>query len=106
MNSYATEHAYVQAVHVGSNGDDTKGLYGRLSDLGPAGEVALNLFRAQKASSRAKVYRGRRYKGAAYDRKQWAIGNLTDILTLHAKAPGIVWGWGIDQQPEDGKGTW
>lgn len=90
----------VVRVYEGSDGDATKALYDRLNQLGPAGEVATNLFRAHKNSARAKVYRGgnRRgsYRGQAYDRKTWAMNNLCQILLLHADALGLSWGWAID----------
>lgn len=56
----------------------------------------MNLFRASKCSERAKVYRGRGYRGAAYDRKKWSMDNLCTALTEHADAMGIVWGWKSD----------
>jgi hypothetical protein len=85
----------------GSDGDATHALYARLGQHGPAGVVAVNLFRAQKASERAKVYRGGArgrgsFRAMAYDRKGWAIGNLCTTLATHAGALGIVWGWGFD----------
>lgn len=83
-------------VFVGSNGAMTRAFYAELEKLGPAGIVALNLFRAQKCSDRAKVYRGRGYKDAAYDRKSWSMGNLCAALAEHSEALGIRWGWGTD----------
>lgn len=93
--------AEILATYEGSDGDKTKELYGRLEKCGPIGVVALNLFRACKNSSRAKKYRGGvrgqgSYKSMAYDRKQWAIDNLTRVLAEHAGALGIGWGWGVD----------
>ena len=84
----------VMAVYDGSDAERTKALYRELEELGPVGTIAVNLFRAQKASSRAKLYRGRGFKGAAYDKKQWSMSNLCDAL--HAHAGSIRWGWGID----------
>jgi hypothetical protein len=83
------------ATYQGSNGDATKALYGRLEALGPVGTIALNLFRAAKCSERAKEY-SRRFKGEAYGRKQWSLGNLDAALTQHAQALGITWGWKRD----------
>jgi hypothetical protein len=88
--------AEIYAVYDGSDGDATKALYERLEAIGPIGIVATNLFRAQKNSARAKVYRGGGHRGAAYDRKDWAIGNLAKALGEHAEALGIRWGWGLD----------
>lgn len=91
--------AQVYAAYNGSNGGATKALYARLEELGPLGRIAVNLFRAQKNSARAKGYR-RGYRGMAYDRKQWSIDNLSEILTEHAEHCSLPWGWGTDpQQP-------
>lgn len=90
----------VHAIYEGSDGDATKEMYARLEALGPVGVVAVNLFRAQKCSSRAKVYRGRGYKRDAYDRKNWALGNLAAALQLSAEPLGLRWGWARDaKQP-------
>lgn len=93
--------AGIVKVYDGSDGEATKALYDRLQSLGPLGIVATNVFRANKNSARAKVYRGGirgkgSYRGMAYDRKQWAIGNLCTVLGEHAAACEIAWGWGRD----------
>lgn len=86
-------------IYKGSNGEATKAFYQKLEALGPIGLVAINLFRAQKCSSRAKEY-SRRYKGDAYDRKNWSMRNLCDILTKHAAELNLVWGWKVDPAQE------
>lgn len=91
-----TVNGDVIRVYEGSDGAATKALYARLEQLGPAGVIALNLFRACKCSERAKVYRGRGFKDSAYERKQWSMGNLCKALTEHGAALGMRWGWGID----------
>ena len=98
MNTHETTTLMrVVAIYEGSDGDATKGLYATLETLGPRGVVALNLFRAQKNSERAKGYRRRGYRGAAYDRKQWAMDNLTQALTAAAiYGDGLRWGWAED----------
>jgi len=88
-------------VYEGSDGELTKRYYAELEKLGPVGIVALNLFRAQKNSTRAKKYRGGirgvgSFRGMAYDRKQWAISNLCQALQVFAEELGIEWGWGRD----------
>jgi hypothetical protein len=98
MPDYTEAFTHVLSVYQGSDGDATKALYAELEQLGPLGMIALNLFRAQKNSERAKAYHGRGYKGAAYDRKQWAMDNLASILTDHAIPCAIQWGWGIDPE--------
>jgi len=90
----------ILAVYEGSNGDATKALYADLEKLGPAGIVAVNVFRASKTSGRAKVYRGSRYKGAAYDTKQWSIDNLVKALTEHGDLLRVCWGWKQDPRQE------
>jgi hypothetical protein len=89
----------VLEIFAGSNGQATLDLYARLENLGPIGAVALNLFRAQKASSRAKVYR-RRFKGVAYDKKNWSMKLLCDALSASATELGIEFGWREDPMQE------
>lgn len=83
-----------------SNAEATKALYQDLTALGPLGEIAVNLFRAQKASSRAKVYRGSNGRGSyrrqSYDKKNWSLENLCELLGTHAAGAGIRWGWKMD----------
>ena len=68
------------------NGDVTKAYYAELAALGPQGEIAVALFRAQKRSSRAKDYRRGRYRAAAYDVKSWSMRELCRLLAAHALA--------------------
>src|SRR5579863_7361061 len=89
------------AVFQGSDGDLTKRFYAELQKRGPIGLVAVNLFRAQKTSTRAKLYRGGvrgkgSYKSMAYDTKRWAMENLVKVLTQHGAALGIAFGWKED----------
>lgn len=91
----------VMEIYAGSDGEATKRLYARLESCGAVGVVAMNLFRAQKASARAKVYRGGvrgvgSYRAMAYEKKNWSLGNLCDTLTEHARALGLRWGWQRD----------
>lgn len=95
----------VVRVFTGSDGKATQDLYARLARLGPAGVVAMNLLRAQKNSERAKVYRGGNsngsYKRQAYERKQWAMGQLCVELVAHAAGAGVTsWGWKVDPAAE------
>lgn len=97
--------ATVVRVFGGSDGDATMALYQRLARLGPAGVVAMNLFRAQKCYDRAKLYRGGdtggSYRSQAYRRKQWSIELLAGELVTHARIAGIgTWGWKIDPAAE------
>lgn len=93
----------VMRIYAGSDGQATQALYAELEALGPAGIVAAFLMRAQKNSARAKVYRGgpasRRgvsWRQVAYDRKQWALDRLAEVLATHADTVGLEWGWGND----------
>lgn len=92
-----SDPAHVLAVFNGSNSDHTKALYIELMALGAPGVVALNLFRACKASERAKDYRGRKFKVAAYEKKQWSMGLLCEALQAQP-VDGISFGWGIDER--------
>lgn len=87
-------------VYNGSDGEATRALYNRLLGLGAEGVIACNLMRAHKNSARAKVYRGGnekgRYKTQAYERKEWAIGQLCDALREHADELRLEWGWAVD----------
>lgn len=94
----------VWQVYEGSDGEATKRLYAMLEHFGAAGAVAINLFRAQKCSARAKVYRGGGFRGAAYDRKQWSMDNLCQILAGKADEIGVKWGWKED--PEQAFHKW
>lgn len=96
--------AHVMTVYRGSDGEATKALYAQLERAGPLGVLALNLFRAQKNSERAKEYRGGNsqgsYRGQAYDRKAWAMENLTRELASWTGVAPIIWGWGEDAAQE------
>lgn len=91
----------VLAVYEGSDSNLTMALYRELEKRGSIGVVAVNVFRACKASSRAKIYRGGipgqgSYRAMAYQRKAWAVNNLaTELL---ASSLGIRWGWGVDRE--------
>lgn len=86
-------------VHTKSDGELTKRYYAELQRRGPAGFVALNLFRAHKCSSRAKVYKGRarKFRDDAYARKEWSMANLCYILGRAGDKLGIRYGWKIDK---------
>lgn len=88
-------------VYQGSDGELTKRYYAELEQRGAAGVVAMNLFRVQKCSARAKVYRGGicgrgSFRSMAYDRKGWSLEQLCQILAKHGEALGIRYGWKRD----------
>jgi hypothetical protein len=78
------------------NGEVTKAYYADLEAKGPLGEIATALFRCQKRSSRAKAYRRGRWRRAAYDVKQWSMGELCRLLQAHGEPLGFTWGWKED----------
>lgn len=95
--------ADITKVYEGSDADATRALYARLAELAPRGPIAVDLLRVCKASERAKLYAGRRggrgspnYRALAYDKKDWAIGELCRSLGAHADDLGIAWGWRLD----------
>lgn len=87
----------------GSHGGQTRKLLSSLEKCGQLGFLAAQLFRIQKASSRAKVYRGginhrdgarTSYRYLAYDKKDECIETLCKRLT--ADSCGMKWGWKPD----------
>ena len=97
----------VAGVYYGSNGGATRSLLAKLSKIKPVGRIAAQLFRAQKASSKAKEYRGgiRRsdgeynsYRDLAYEVKETALKKL--CAELSGDSCGLKWGWSEDlKQP-------
>jgi hypothetical protein len=89
-------------VYRGSDGAATRRLYAALEKRGPIGIVALNLFRAQKCSKRAKKYgpysgKGEMsYRDLSYERKGFSLKQLTEVLQTHGATLGITFGWGRD----------
>lgn len=78
------------AVFHQQNGEVTKAFYQRLYAMGPLGRIAVALFRAQKRSSRAKDYRPGKYRRAAYDVKEWSMGELCRELAAYGQ---FRYGW-------------
>lgn len=83
-----------RAVYEGSNGDLTKAFYREMDSRSIHGQLATALFRAQKRSSAAKKYRGRKYTSAAYDVKNWSMSEICRILS--ALGNEYAWGWKYD----------
>jgi len=92
-------------IYDGSNGVATRSFLRQLESTGQLGHIAAQLFRAQKASSRAKKYRGgiRRsngsrtsYRSLSYDRKGQSLDRLCQLLD--ADGCGLTWGWGHDDK--------
>jgi len=88
-------------IYEGSDGAATRAYYAELEKRGPLGFIAMNLFRAQKCSSRAKKYHGGirgvgSFREMAYERKAWSMGLLCKALNQHAVDLGLTWGWARD----------
>lgn len=79
------------------NGDVTKAYYAKLNGMGLAGQLAVALFRAQKRSTAAKKYRGRRFTRDAYEVKNWSLSEICRIAgCMSAFESSPVWGWKRD----------
>lgn len=83
-------------VFAQQDGSVTKAYYAELDRRGPAGQLATALFRAQKRSTAAKKYRGRRFTSAAYDVKNWSLSEICRILTTYGEQLKLRWGWKDD----------
>lgn len=95
--------ATAYSIYCHADGDATKALYTWLDRQGPAGQIALNLFRAHKSSNRAKEYRNS-FTPVAYQKKEWSLENACVLLKQHGDALGIRWGWLRD--PEQPRHSW
>lgn len=78
-----------------NDGEVTKAWYADMSALGFKGQLAVALFRAQKRSSAAKKYRGRKFTQAAYDVKNWSLSEVCRILS--GEDHEFRWGWKRDK---------
>ena len=79
------------------NGDVTKAYYAEMNAKGLPGQLAVALFRAQKRSTAAKKYRGRRFTQDAYSVKNWSMSEVCRILgVMHAFESAPQWGWKRD----------
>ena len=88
-------------VYKGSDGELTRQYYAELEKRGPIGRIAMNLFRAQKCSERAKLYRGGirglgSFRRMAYERKSYAMDMLCQVLTADDGELQIGFGWKQD----------
>jgi hypothetical protein len=92
----STQPAKAAEVFAQNDGAVTKAYYVDLAQRGAMGEIAVALFRCQKRSTAAKRYRGGRFRRAAYDVKNWSLGELCRLLQEHALARGLRWGWKHD----------
>jgi hypothetical protein len=104
----ATRNLEAFYVWNASDGELTREMYRCLEACGAVGKLAVALFRANKCSARAKVYRGGirgqgSYKSMAYQRKEWSMGEVCKVL-LGTSELGLTWGWKKD--PAEGFHSW
>ncbi len=92
-----------RAAYYGSDSGMSRSVCRTLEKSGGLGRIAAELFRVQKASSRAKVYRGgirrgnghrQSFRTLAYGRKNQGLAKLAALL--QANNCGLVWGWAKD----------
>ncbi len=101
---------FVHTIFFGSDPVATRRFCAELHGRGQIGKIAAALFTVQKASSRAKVYRGGRkqedgrevpYKDLAYGRKGKFLKLLAGLLARDNC--GMAWGWGLDTKQTKAK---
>jgi hypothetical protein len=94
-----------EEVYYGSNGGKTRSYLCKLEKKGELGRIAAQLFRTQKASTRAKQYHGgiRRsggfftsYRNLSYAKKGETMSFLCCLL--EDNNCNIGWGWGRDEE--------
>jgi hypothetical protein len=109
-------------IFEGNDAHKTRAYYAALWRRGPIGEFAANLMRAQKASTRAKRYRGGisgvgSFSDLAYQKKGESLIQLCDWLLQNANKPGsaggvlryagdtetLFWGWKLDPRQAHAK---
>src|SRR5258708_35843146 len=88
-------------IFAGSDGAATRMYLAALKRRGPSGDVAMHLFRAQKASTRAKRYRGGlkgvgSFSSLAYGVKERSLEDLCRILAMYGQTLHIKFGWKQD----------
>lgn len=98
-----------QEVSAASDPVATKALYTRLEACGPAGQVALNLFRAHRCITQAQncengYQHSTTISRKAYERKDWALLLLCRALMNHSLELRIPWGWCCDSR--DRRAPW
>lgn len=86
-------------VFQGSDAAVTRAYHCDLKRAGDLGNIAVALLKAQKASNRAKRYRGgpsrgQSYSKMAYQRKQESLKELCQLLTF--RGSDVQWGWKLD----------
>jgi hypothetical protein len=106
----ATHPETPRDVNAATDPAATRALYARLDSCGPAGQVALNLFRAHRCITQAMncdpEYRQhtRQISRKAYERKDWALRLLCRALMDHSVELRIPWGWSCDSR--DKRAPW
>lgn len=93
------------SVFQGSDSACTRKFLTHLEKQGQPGRIAAALFRAQKASSKAKLYSGgiersngefQSFRTLSYEKKSRSLKELCSLLLIDSA--GIEWGWGRDDE--------
>ena len=78
-----------------------------LDAMGPIGQLASLLFKAEKAYGQMKSYQGtapvsgRPYRGYSQDRLKEMLSKAVILLGAHALSMGISWGWKANNKPNE-----
>ena len=89
-----------------SNAPLSRRLCNDLDSMGPMGQLASLLFKAEKARKQANSYSGeapvsrRQYRDYSQDRLREMLIKTVCLLDAHAKAMGVDWGWRIDDKSD------
>ena len=74
--------------------------------MGPMGQLASLLFKAEKANMQTKNYLGkapvsqRPYRDNTNERLQEMLDRVASLLDAHARGMDISWGWSKDDAPD------
>ena len=88
-----------------SNAPLSRRLCKDLDSMGPMGQLASLLFKAEKANIQAKSYRGiapvsrQPYGDYSKDRMKNMLMEVIHLLDAHAKAMDVSWGWKANDKP-------
>jgi hypothetical protein len=96
-------------IYDGSDGSATRQFLAALNKRGPVGEIAALLFKAQKASKRAKKYGPYAgingigsYRNLSYQRKADSLKELSSALLKYGGGSTCVDQWGWKKDPHHG----
>ena len=88
-----------------SNAPSSRGPCRDLDSMGPMGQLASLLFKAEKASKQANSYSGEApvsqqpYGDYSKDRMKGMLMEVIRLLDVHANDLEIYWGWKANEKP-------